>query len=455
MEEDTGKKIKGLRIKTFNTCMIIICSILYILLICNLASIPSKYQKVIKYTDEYIVCERDAAMLYTASDYLTEQVRLYAQNMDMKYMEAYFKEANESKRREAALEELKSHNTDESVMEDLAAALQCSNELMEREIYCMRLISTANQYDEELLPEEVRSTPLKADDSKLGYDEMVEKARDLVFNEEYQNAKALIYSHLSYFLDNITEATKGHQTASIQEMKASLFNQRIFISILFAANVLTFITITILIVKPLSIQIKNIKDNSVLEIMGSYEFKYLALTYNDIYELNAANEKMLMQKAEQDALTGVMNRTAFESLKIFLKESPVPLALAVVDVDKFKVVNDNWGHETGDEVLREVALTLESSFRSGDYIIRYGGDEFMVIMMDITEEKKRVIMKKFEKVDQILANSKEGMPCVTLSVGVAFSKSGFTDDLFERADQALYEAKNHGRSRCYIFRENV
>lgn len=79
----------------------------------------------------------------------------------------------------------------------------------------------------------------------------------------------------------------------------------------------------------------------------------------------------------------------------------------------------------------------------------------MVIMMDITEEKKHVIVKKFEKVNQILANSKEGMPSVTLSVGVAFSKSGFTEDLFERADQALYEAKNHGRNRCYIFRKNA
>lgn len=451
MEEN--KKVKGIRIRTFNTCMIVLCCIVYLFLIYATASMPSRYQTLIQDTDQYITCQKDAEQVYQASDYLTEQVRLYVENMNIRYMQNYFVEANETRRREKALEELKEFNSDERVQKALESALNSSNDLMEREIYAMKLVTTANDYGMDSVPEEVQNMQLTAADAALEPEEMIEKARDLVFNEGYQDAKALIYSHLSYFAENITENMRNQQEKSVKILGNTLDFQRILISILFVINILTFIVITKLIVKPLSIHIQHIKDNSALEIMGAYEFKYLALTYNDIYEINAANERMLVQKAEHDSLTGLLNRSAFEEIKNLLRKSSIPLALAVVDIDKFKTVNDENGHETGDEILKTVASQMRKSFRACDYVIRLGGDEFVILLTNITEDNRDVITRKFEDLNIALGQPENGLPAVSISVGVAFSECGFTGDLFEKADKSLYQAKNNGRSQCCFYKK--
>ena len=191
-----------------------------------------------------------------------------------------------------------------------------------------------------------------------------------------------------------------------------------------------------------------------MEITGSYEFKYLALTYNDIYELNAANEEMLRYRAEHDPMTGIMNRGAFENLKKLMEVKAIPLAFLIIDVDKFKLVNDNFGHEVGDLVLKKVAKLLQESFRATDYPARIGGDEFAVILTDMTVEMQPVIEGKIQKMNEILMNPEDGLPQVSLSVGGAFSEKGFTEDLYKRADVALYEVKEHGRCGCRFCQEN-
>ena len=218
-------------------------------------------------------------------------------------------------------------------------------------------------------------------------------------------------------------------------------------------NIITFVVITKLIVKPLSIHIKHIKENDSLEIVGSYEFKYLALTYNDIYELNAENEKMLVHKAEHDSLTGLLNRAGFEDIKTLMMGSNMPIALAVLDIDKFKTVNDENGHEIGDEVLQTVAAQLRQSFRSCDYVIRLGGDEFVVILTNIRPENQNAVRRKFVNINEALRKPEGRRPGVSVSVGVAFSGNGFTDDLFEKADKMLYEVKNNGKCGCRFYEE--
>ena len=190
----------------------------------------------------------------------------------------------------------------------------------------------------------------------------------------------------------------------------------------------------------------------MLEIAGSYEFKYLALTYNDIYEVNIANEAMLRHKAEHDPLTGVINRGGFDQMSQLLKVQKSPMALLLIDVDKFKQVNDNYGHEMGDQVLKKVAGLLRDSFRSNDHVARLGGDEFAVIMVDGTPEQEDLIREKISHINSILKNPEEGCPEVSLSVGVAFSKAGFTDDLYRNSDSALYQVKEHGRCGCDFYR---
>ena len=244
--------------------------------------------------------------------------------------------------------------------------------------------------------------------------------------------------------------TSDRQQGSTRVLEQSILKQRIFISALFILNILTFIAIILLVINPLSSHIRRVKENETLDIIGAYEFKYLALTYNELYEFNSANEKKLVQKAEHDPLTGLLNRAAFEKVREFFKESNDSSAMAVTDVDQFKQVNDRNGHEAGDAVLKAVAAAIRRSFRPGDYVIRMGGDEFVIIMTGIDQENLGVIRSKFKEINTQLNNAENDFPPVTLSAGVAFSDEGFPDDLFERADKALYKAKNGGRSRCCI-----
>ncbi len=134
-----------------------------------------------------------------------------------------------------------------------------------------------------------------------------------------------------------------------------------------------------------------------------------------------------------------------------LKTKFEPLALLIIDVDKFKLVNDGYGHEIGDQVLQKVAKLLEDSFRATDFPARIGGDEFAVIVTNVTVEMKSMIENKINSLNEMLLHPTDDLPAVSLSVGGAFSECGFADELYKQADSALYEVKNHGRCGCRFY----
>lgn len=449
-----GKKsVKGIRIRTANIGMMIISCIFYIFLILVTFRASQRYNIMISAMEDYIGCEGNAALVKEGSDYLTEQVRLYTVTMEMEYMDAYFEEIYVVKRRDTALEQMKRYHVSEESYAYLQQALNNSNQLMEREIYAMKLISATQGYDADNLPEDVRKTELTEEDARLSAEEMIDKARDMVFGDAYRQEKESILGNVSYFLDGIVTEMLQKQRGSVLNLKRTMTEQRILITILFIENILMFFLIIMLVIKPLKIYIENIEGQKKLNVSGSYEFKYLALTYNNIYELNATNEAMLNYRAEHDALTGIINRGAFERLKLLLKEKDGNMGLMIIDVDKFKLINDGYGHETGDKVLIKVAKLLEESFRSTDYPARIGGDEFAVILTDATRNMQSVIGEKVRSMNDELLNPRDGLPKVSLSVGVAFSEHGFEDDLYNRADAALYEVKENGRCGCRFYEE--
>ena len=453
VENEKGQTIKGIKIRNFNTCMIVVACVLYGMLLYATAQMTTRYNDFVRYNDEYIACHESAVNMNAASDYLTDQVRLFTQNMDMKHMQNYFKEANETKRRERAVANLKKYQPTDDELQALEAAKASSMDLMEREMYAMKLIVVANGYDEALVPPQVAKVQLLGIDKDLTSQGKIARARAMVYDRGYMDAKALIKSHSDHFVNSLMRRTAQLQQSSMGALDKSLFNQRILISLLFVMNIITFVVITMLIVKPLSIYMKCIRDKMRLETTGAYEFKYFAMTYNDIYELNAANQAMLMHKATHDPLTGIMNRSAFESLKDFLKQSNKPMALILLDVDRFKGVNDTYGHEMGDKVLKKVGHLLNSFFRSEDYPARIGGDEFIVILDDFNEINRKIISHKLGLINKELQDISDGLPLVTLSVGVAFSKKGYSDELFNQADAALYAVKEAGRNGLKFFDE--
>ena len=451
MEEKSKKKVKGIKIKNINIYMMIISCVLYLFLIWATVHASQRYNMMITATEDYIACERNAALIEEGSDYLTEQVRLYTVTRDTVYVDNYFAEVYETRRRDVALEQMTAFNVSQEVSGYLQTALDYSNRLMTEEIYAMRLIARAEETAETALPDDVRKMELTEEDLSLSPEEMEAKAQELVFGSAYQESKELIMKNISYFVDNIIDSTMQNQKQSASKLKSTMTQQRVLISVLFVENIFVFILIIVLVINPLNIE--NIEDKEKLNVAGSYEFKYLALTYNNIYELNTANEAMLNYRAEHDALTGIINRGAFERLKQFLKTKDTPIALMILDVDKFKQVNDRYGHEMGDTILKKVANLLEENFRATDHPARIGGDEFAVILTDATEEMKPVIEEKIMSINNTLMNPEKDMPKVSLSVGIAFSANGFEDDLYRKADSALYVTKENGRCGYTFYEE--
>lgn len=453
MDNEKQKNLKGIKIRTLNSLAIFAACILYVLVLYATLQVAVRYDELINATDDYIQCEKNAALVREGSDYLTEQVRLYAVTMDTQYINNYMEEVNVTKRREKALEELRKYSFSDRSQGYLSTALANSNKLIAKELYSIKLVSLANDYDMKVLPQEVRDVQITLEDRGLSTEEMLEKAQDMVFADAYQSSKALIMSDIEHFLEGIEEETGQRQTRSVGSLDSMITRQRWYISALFILNILTFIMIIVLVVRPLQICLDCIREGRLMKIVGSKEFRYLAVTYNEIFEANSANQALLRHKADHDPLTGIANRGTFDRLRDLLRTSKSPVALLLIDVDEFKQINDSYGHATGDMVLKKVAGLLQEQFRSNDYPARIGGDEFAVIMTDITPSLRFVIENKMDSINRTLQTPDDGLPKISLSVGVAFSEEGMAEDLYKNTDKALYFVKRHGRNGCKFYED--
>jgi diguanylate cyclase len=162
------------------------------------------------------------------------------------------------------------------------------------------------------------------------------------------------------------------------------------------------------------------------------------------------------QRATRDALTGTPNRLAYEERLQFecdrWRRYATPLSLVVVDVDHFKSINDKYGHQTGDRVLKAVAAQLSRNIRETDFICRYGGEEFVLLLPNTSAELAMVAAEKLRtQVDGCQFHYRDETVKVSVSCGVAsFRGDDAPDEVFQRADDALYRAKHSGRNRCLM-----
>ena len=168
---------------------------------------------------------------------------------------------------------------------------------------------------------------------------------------------------------------------------------------------------------------------------------------------NQETQKLIRHQAEHDAMTDLLNRGSFEKILGIQEKGDRPFALILIDVDTFKTVNDTYGHATGDKILKKVSRLLKTAFRSIDHVCRIGGDEFAIIMVEMTSDLKYTIEDKITAVNEQLADVEEdGLPVVSLSVGVAFTdRENPGESLFKDADKALYYTKEHGKHGCHFY----
>ena len=174
-------------------------------------------------------------------------------------------------------------------------------------------------------------------------------------------------------------------------------------------------------------------------------------TIHDV-TLRKNQEINLSRSATTDSLTGLLNRAGFlQRLEAALHGAePGSLSLAVIDVDRFKFINDNLGHQVGDVVLREIAERISGQVRSGDAVARLGGDEFVVLLATPNWKTVEDICNRIVRSVQAepVAAENGGPLRATISCGVTRLRKGLTPDQFiNEADLALYQAKRNGRNR--------
>ncbi|MFY7866275.1 diguanylate cyclase [Roseateles sp.] len=183
---------------------------------------------------------------------------------------------------------------------------------------------------------------------------------------------------------------------------------------------------------------------------------------NDITSLKT-DDRALRQERDKalraaltDPLTGISNRRHLlqqldQQVASFQQNGP-SVALAVLDLDHFKCINDSLGHDAGDAVIRDFALKLQQSSRRGDGCGRVGGEEFMLVMQEVDTPQALAILNRLKDLVAVSRPLPEHAERgYTFSVGLALARQGESaEQLCKRADQALYQAKAQGRNRCCV-----
>jgi diguanylate cyclase (GGDEF)-like protein len=201
--------------------------------------------------------------------------------------------------------------------------------------------------------------------------------------------------------------------------------------------------------------IANCSINKVLSVKEKTQLNMLANVF--------INQKRHVSLSSIDQLTGVLNRQAFnEKIKLHCqpnkfqnrREINREKCLALLDIDLFKNVNDNFGHLIGDEVLVVLGQKLNHAFRDDDLTFRYGGEEFAIILSDVNIEQAIDVLDRFRKTINEHVFPQLGR--ISISIGIAhYEPYNQPSELIGKADKALYYAKDNGRNKVFSYQNLV
>ncbi|MFE5318575.1 diguanylate cyclase [Paenibacillus sp. NPDC056579] len=209
----------------------------------------------------------------------------------------------------------------------------------------------------------------------------------------------------------------------------------------------------------------DLQDKVRCFYLGADDFVTKPFQYEElsarIYSL-LKRTKNFEQMAFRDPLTGIYNRRFFDhQIQVELQRTrryPAPISMVFIDIDRFKKINDTYGHHVGDLVLQGLAHLLQKHVRSTDLIARFGGEEFVVVLPGSTEQDA---VKSIDAILQLAQTEPvaqfEGQPFyITFSAGVAGWTEGLTvEDWIKRADDAMYAAKQSGRNRVLLYAQEM
>ena len=409
------------------------------------------YLRMEQASERYILAEQAAANLEAGSDTLTEAVRSFVVTGEFPYLQNYFTEANETRRRDKAVSDLESMmSRDSTAYTRLSDALSLSNELMADEYQAMNLILSSGEYEEALIPDELREAGLSPEDAAKSPAEKYRLALNLVYGDRYEDYKARIRSSTRACTEELIEANDKERMRLNDRLEVLLSVQTVLTVLMLAVVLAIVLYISGWIRKPLTSMVEQMRAKKTVLPAGAEELRFVSETYNTIFEENRRTHERLTYGNMHDALTGLYNRSAYDFMRHDLDMSRN--ALLLVDVDRFKGINDTYGHDVGDLVLKRVADVLKYSFRSTDLVFRLGGDEFVVIMTNVDSSMRDQVKRKIDQANVMLQKPADDLPPTSLSVGVAFAdRENPEGDIFKDADTALYRVKEAGRCGCFIY----
>ena len=277
-----------------------------------------------------------------------------------------------------------------------------------------------------------------------------ERASALVFDEGYMEYKDQIRESVAKCADRLVATTGEEMVRTNASMNRLMVVQGILLVVLLLCIVAEVIFITTQIRMPLARMVEFMRRQEPLKPTGAEELQFVTKTYNEFLEKTQTAQRQLSYEASHDPLTGLFNRSGYEAFMDNADQDHI--ALLIIDIDQFKAINDTYGHDVGDRILKRVAEILTHSFRSVDAICRVGGDEFVVVMTRANSSMHQLVINKIARANSLLQDPQDGLPKTSLSVGVAFSdRENPQGDIFKDADTALYHVKETGRCGCYIY----
>lgn len=438
---------EGISLRTIHIALIVGAVIISCMMLYSTYHLSSSFQRLTETSEQQIELRKAARELMDASDYLTEKVQRFTVQGDMSFLHEYFKEAFEENHREEALRTMSEYSGSTVAMEKLQYAMDYSKELMKQEYYAMRLVVEAK--GELTYPDVLKSVVLTEEDQALSSEEKMRLATQLVLSDDYYELKNKIRENMQASLDELERMVYHANESALHSLREELAAVR---TVIILQTIAIFILVWLtskLGIRPVLHAVERIREDSPIPEEGANEFRYLARAYNKMYETYKNSLERLNFKASHDELTGAYNRSGYELLLSSIDLNSTYMML--FDLDNFKNINDTYGHETGDRVLMKMVRVLKSNFRSDDYVCRVGGDEFVVFMAHATEMQHDLIVSKIEKINSELADTGDGLPAISASVGVAHgSKVGNAEHLFEKTDEAMYHSKQNGK-HTYTF----
>ncbi len=453
------KSERGININFLNTFLTGLTALVFCLILLISGSVNKRFIEVREAIDKFIICENSSKAIKETANTLTDEARFFIETSDPKHLMHYIRELTEVKSREKAMADLKKVCSEKDLAyQRLIIAMHQAESLNDMELYAMRLHFEAINKRNEMygnpklqLPNFISKVELQELDLNLSETELRAKAIENLLGDAFLVYRTRVNENCNLTIESIEKKIEEELGIRSNELGRKLSHLQILFCLLICVNILIFVVLALLVLNPLKKFQASIQKDEKLKPVGSSEFRKLAMAYNEIYDMKAKTERHLLIKAEYDALTGILNRRAFDQICQTSAEKKQKIALLLVDLDNFKAINDTYGHSGGDTVLKELARILVATFRKDDYVSRIGGDEFAVVLPDFKMDSTTRIVEKIKIVNEELSHMKDDIHPVSISVGVALSDDGYSQELFDKADKALYAVKSNGRKGCRIY----